>query len=237
MASDHAEITIINWKKFNGRPDVKHPSWFRVDYRLLEDSDFYDFSFEEFKAWLYFMAQACKKNDGKIRVSYAHAKATARLSRKGIDGALRKLNNLGIADADVTHPLRERNANDTRQDRTGQTGQDKTEQTPVFDFESLYKKYPRKIAKTEALARLERLLGTQGDFDACAKAIDRFCEYVREKGTEEKYIPHMATFLGVEGKECWRDWLDPETGTSDAPKGGGVDYDRLGRELGIGGAA
>lgn len=123
MATDWIEVRIEGWQKFNGRKDVTHPSWFRVEYRMLEDPDFYDFSHEEFKAWLYVLAQACRKNSDLVRVNFEHAKATSKLSKSAILCAITKLESLQLVHADVTQPSRKRDVNDTRQDRTGQTGQ------------------------------------------------------------------------------------------------------------------
>lgn len=127
---DSIELTIVNWSRFNGRKDVQHPSWFRLEYRIAEDPDFYAFSHGEFRAWIYIMAQACRKNSGTIRIHYGHAKATSRLSRADLDGAVKKLNDLSIVSACVTPTSRARNADDTHtvRDRTGQDRQtDKTD--------------------------------------------------------------------------------------------------------------
>lgn len=132
MSADVVSVEVLGWDSFNGRKDVKKPSWFRLEYRLLEDPDFFNFSHGEFKAWLYVLAQACRKNTGTIRLNYEHAKSTARLSRQDIDGALDKLEELQLVHVHVTHAIRERDANatDTIRDRTGQdsTEQDKTGQ-------------------------------------------------------------------------------------------------------------
>lgn len=122
-------VTVRGWDKFNGRKDVTHPSWFRVEYRLLEDPDFFDFSHEEFKVWFYVLAQCCRKACDTVFLNFAHARTTAKLSQQGILGALKKLEELQLVLVNVTDAERERNADDTRQDRTGQnrTGQDETD--------------------------------------------------------------------------------------------------------------
>lgn len=108
-------ITINGWDQYNGRKDVKNPSWFRMEYRTVESPDFYDFSHEEFRVWIYLLSQACRKNSGELLVSFGHANAVARLSRKAIESAIEKLNEIGCVHIHVTDTLRERHADDTRQ--------------------------------------------------------------------------------------------------------------------------
>lgn len=133
----------MSWEKFNGRKDVKNPTWFRVEYRLMEDPDFYEFTHEELVVWLYMMAQACRKASSEIKLHFAHAHATKRLSRKAILSASKKLQSLQLitiigkeygdevegayAGFNVTCT----SPDATGQDRTGQdvTGQDETGQT------------------------------------------------------------------------------------------------------------
>jgi len=133
-------VKIKKWENYNPRSDVKKPSWFRVEYQLLEDPDFYGFSHGEFKAWFYVLAQACRKNSGTIRVNYHHAETTAKLSRGDLDGSIEKLESLGIVtatrDEPVTQPERERHAavtdtNATGRDGTGRNGTERDVCGPI----------------------------------------------------------------------------------------------------------
>lgn len=84
-----------------------------------------------------------------------------------------------------------------------------------FDFDPFWEKYPRKIAKSDARARFERLILTEEDHTALLEAVSRFRTHHEDRGTEAKYIPHPATFLGTKEVPRWRDWLDPNNGKSD----------------------
>lgn len=83
----------------------------------------------------------------------------------------------------------------------------------VFDFDSVYKTYPRKEGKAKGLALARTQIKTEADYQALARAIERYSKHVQDSGTEPKYIKHFSTFMG-----SWRDWLDPETGTATAQK-------------------
>lgn len=102
---------------------------------------------------------------------------------------------------------------------TGRTQHEAPEEKPLVeeDFRKLYEKYPRKLKPTDAIDRCKRLIKSREDYDLLSAAIDRFVKYHRETGTDPNYLPYMTTFLGVEKRQCWRDWLDPETGTATVP--------------------
>jgi hypothetical protein len=227
-------VSILKWAEYNPRSDVKKPSWFRVEYRLLEHPDFYDFTHEEFIAWFYVCAQACRLNSDTVRLNYAHAQATRRISRKALDSALKKLTEIQMvrihvtdANANVTHTSRIRHADDTHTNATGRDGteQDGTEQETVspgaaqvtLDFDAFWSKYPRKIKKPDARVRFERLIRDQQDYTLLLQALNRFCAYHQQEQTQVKYIPHCTTFLGTKETQAWREWLDPETGTGVGP--------------------
>lgn len=82
--------------------------------------------------------------------------------------------------------------------------------SPVFDFESLYKKYPRKNGKSRGMKSCLKEIKTQAQFDALAFAIDCYVGYLeKNKIHDQKYIQMFSTFMG-----SWRDWLDKDAGTS-----------------------
>lgn len=75
----------------------------------------------------------------------------------------------------------------------------------TFDFESLYKKYPRKQGKGAGLKKCASQIKSQKDFDLLSTAIDNFSSYMRDSGRDIELIPYFSTFM-----TNWRDWLDPE---------------------------
>lgn len=95
------------------------------------------------------------------------------------------------------------------------------ERKSEFDLESVYKKYPRKQGKQNGLKKLTREITTLAEFEDLNRAVDRFAAHHRARGTEPDFIPYFSTFVS-----SWRDWLDPETGTTQAapqPKLKGMD--------------
>ena len=224
-------VKIKKWTDHNGRHDVKRPSWFRLEWALVEDSDFYGFSHEEFKAWIYVLSMACKKNCETIRLNYAHAEGVARLSRKGVDGALGKLESLGIVTVErnehVADAVRARHADvtdafATRQDKTEQdkTEQDKTAPSAsvpdlVFDFEEIYRRYPLKKGKAAGIKSCIAQIHSSEDCDALSRAVDAYTADVVKNQTPARFQKHFSTFMGTERTGYpWRDWAEPGAGTS-----------------------
>lgn len=126
---DSIEIEIINWGKHQ-RKDVKKPSWFALDNRILEDSKLFGLSDAEWKALLYVFCQASQQhNSNTVRLNFQHAKRICEISEKTLRSMLDKLEHAG-----VTRTLRERHADVTPQDRTGQdtTGQDSCAAVPAI---------------------------------------------------------------------------------------------------------
>ncbi len=103
MATDPTiTVTIRNWKKYNPRGDVKESSWFRLSHSIVEDEDLYDFTHEEFKAWIYILSQASKKSSATVRINLVRAKSVSRIARRSMESAIKKLSFRGILAIDVT---------------------------------------------------------------------------------------------------------------------------------------
>lgn len=80
---------------------------------------------------------------------------------------------------------------------------------PVFDFESVYREYPRKEGKSIGLKKLKALITTQEEFDTLLAGTKRFAYLSRAK--EPKYIPLFSTFVEQQR------WLDSVTTPAGSP--------------------
>lgn len=216
---DSITVTLRNWKKFNGRSDVKKPSWFRLDASLIDDPEFFDFSAEEFKAWIYILSMCCRKNKGTIRLFFGHAESSSKISKKCLFSAVRKLEQLSILTIDTdgsdTRTIGSRTdlyATDRQTDK--QDRQDKTNKhaeppsaVRVFDFESVYEKYPRKLGKAKGIQALVKQIQSETDFASLQRAVENYATAMI--GTEEKFIKHFSSFIGTEKSGYpWREWID-----------------------------
>jgi hypothetical protein len=64
------------------------------------------------------------------------------------------------------------------------------------DFEEWWKSYPRKVAKSQALACYTQLRSDGVPAEVLIDALAAYVDELRENDTEMKYIKHASTFLG-----------------------------------------
>lgn len=205
-------IQIKNWAKFNPRKDIKKPSWFALGHDLVTDPDFFSFNHGEFKAWIYILSQASKKQSETVFANIDHAEKVSGITKKDFLNAVRKLELLQVIHVHDTDTLRARDEDVTSPNPTqpDPTKPNQTEQR-FFDFEFLYKKYPLKKGKATGLARLAKIITTQEDYDQFSKAIDRYKADCVASGT---FFKHFSSFVGTEKVQPWRDWLDDDAGST-----------------------
>ena len=82
------------------------------------------------------------------------------------------------------------------------------EEAQIFDFETLYKTWPRKRGKDEGMNRLSLRIKTKETFDQFTKAVHHAVLEFQTLKTEKRFIPYWSSFVGVEGREPWRDYID-----------------------------
>lgn len=203
-------VNIKGWAKYNPRKDVKHPSWFALNNRLVEDDEFFNFNHGEFKAWIYVLSKASQKQESAVKISYEAANRKSNISAKDFKSALIKLESLGIVTVDVTSTLRERSANVPLQTDNTDITDRHTNIDQLLDFESLYQKYPRKVGKQKGIEICKRDIKTPADFESLSKAIDRYKAYLTKNKTEARFIKHFSTFM-----QSWADWSALNAGEAD----------------------
>jgi hypothetical protein len=212
----------MNWEKYNSRKVKEKTSWFRMENSLFENPDLFDFTHTDFVVLMYLLSICSKKQSGVIDVNISHMERVGRIKEKDFRATLGKLGQVGFArdcDTDDTSTSHDCNTHVTLRNETDVTRRDETDDNArtVFDFESLYQKYPRKEGKTRGIKIAEREIRTPEEYDLLSSAVDRYAKYCEAQGTEGKYIKHFATFMG-----CWREWLDPATGTTSGRKYRGI---------------
>lgn len=100
---DIIEVEIINWAKHQPRKDIKHPSWFAMSNRVLDDVKLFNLTDSEWKAFIYLFSQASQQNTATPTINLVHALQINRIEKAVILSTLKKL-----AYADVTRTLRAR---------------------------------------------------------------------------------------------------------------------------------
>lgn len=78
------------------------------------------------------------------------------------------------------------------------------------DREEVYKRYPKKVGKTDGLAKLKKRCPLKKDLDRFGQAMDAYVASCKATDTFLKQFDTLAN-------SKWEDWLDPETGTTTLP--------------------
>lgn len=86
-----------------------------------------------------------------------------------------------------------------------------------FDFESVYKLYPKKEGKSKGMKKLKAQIKTQAQYENFTKAVKDYSSMCKREGKELRYIKQFYSFVG-----CWEDYLDEEvTGIKAKPVSNG----------------
>jgi hypothetical protein len=208
------QITILKWEEYNYRKDIKTPRWFRFEHSFFENHEFYDFTHTEMVCWVYLLCLASKKNSATILVNKSHVEHIGKIKFKDFEKAIQKLEQIQCVSVDVTDTngsvrIRNVHVTDTCATLHNKTLHNTTERDAhvqgVFDFDSLYQKFPRKQGKQRGLKLCRQKIKTETAFKELELAIRNYTEYVQKNKTEQKFIKHFSTFMGE-----WEDWIRPE---------------------------
>lgn len=70
------------------------------------------------------------------------------------------------------------------------------------DFETLWKMYPRKIGKPQALKAYQKAVKNGVTFETVKAGLEAYCRHIEANKTEAAYIKHGSTWFNG---ECWND--------------------------------
>lgn len=104
---------------------------------------------------------------------------------------------------------------DKEEDKEEETDKEKEEEEEKekrasFDFESAYRRFPRKEGKSKGLKKLKSEIKTPEDFEKLIQAIENYA--MSRRGQDPQFSKHFSTFASE-----WRDWIDFSPGTLPAP--------------------
>lgn len=85
----------------------------------------------------------------------------------------------------------------------------------MFDFESLWNRYPRKIGKKEAIGRFRASVKTEEDWKNINTALDNFLQTENVVKNNLKYIKHGDNWFNN-----WRDYIVRENTSINEPESG-----------------
>lgn len=218
---DVINIKFKNWSKYNPRKDIKRHTWFALSNSFFIDPVLYKYSDAERLFLILLLCETSRaEKDGAYPLTYEYFHRVHNHEKKFVDRTLEKLRKDQVVEirggrgtyANVRDPY-DTLHNTTLHNTTLQnTLADSVPESPVlfFDFDALYKNYPRKEGKSSGLKQCIKQIKTQEDYDALAKAIDRYTAHCLKTDQIRK---HFSSFMGSEKTGYpWREWLDTETG-------------------------
>jgi hypothetical protein len=203
------------WNKFIRRQGgIKHAQWFAFDNSFFFDPSFYDFTPDELLTAIYLMCEASRSNkNGELFISKEHHKIHCRVQSREQSRVLSRTVSK-LQQRQVIEQPRDRGAFARIEENRIEENRidilpDSTNPEIKFDFEILYKKYPRKEGKTRGIAICKTQVKTQEDYDLLSKAIDVYISHCIVNKTEPRFVKHFSSFMTT-----WRDWLSLDIGPS-----------------------
>lgn len=125
---------------------------------------------------------------------------------------------------DVALPERNITQSDADADKKQKPSRGKRESESPQSL-TLYGLYPRKVCKDAALKAIDKALAKK-PFDALLLAVQAYVRKVARDGTEEKFIPHPATWFN-QGRYEDEEFKRPAPGMQSRPE---TEYERKSRE-------
>lgn len=92
---------------------------------------------------------------------------------------------------------------------------------PQEAYESVYQKYPKKVGKSDGLAKLKKICPSQ---ETLAQFELAMLAYVADCKKNDVFLKQFDTFVN----SSWKDWLDPSTSSASGLKASGdIDWSRF----------
>ena len=199
------EIKIINWEKFNPRKDLKSMPWFRLSSDIGYSETLFELTVEQKWLWIFVLSTCANKNSDVITVNPRYFSFHSGVKQQNIMKHMEVFENRGlIQPTNVSDRIRtdtieyvpnEHNEHNEHNERTNAS------ERLIFDFEKIYFEYPRKIGKTRGIAKLQKTILNQSDYDLLLLSVQNYAEISRDKQNE--YIKHFSTFVNE-----WRDYIE-----------------------------
>ncbi len=84
---------------------------------------------------------------------------------------------------------------------------------PLFDFEKVFEKYPRKLGKGAGIKKCKSMIKSAKQYALLNTAVENYAKHVAANVSDEKYIKHFSTFM-----TNWVDWVEHTSTTTIKPR-------------------
>lgn len=239
---DGLTVEIVNWDKYNPKRDQVTYSWLRLNNNISTDPKLFGLEPDQKYAWIVILCEVSKENKPSYQVNIPFLEHLTGVSQKKLQALFEFLERKGI----ITTPKHDNSLHQTTPDcSAGDNSLNETtptnERTNVtnetyvhadsavggrvrLDFETVYQEYPRKDGKQEGLKICKAKIKTPEAFEHLLSAVRRYRAHCEREGTEKQYIKHFSTFM--QGDK-WKDWLEPDAGSSTIVGAGETDWSKV----------
>jgi len=201
---DHIRIHIPNWTKYNSDSERnRHPSWFLLINSTPISHGLIGLTPQQKWVWICLLCECSRKNADTLHLSLRWLSNFSGVNKSDILKAFEILQENESLSVDCQSAVKQPPENSLHTNR-------QTDIHTAFDFDILYKAYPRKIGKTAGIKTAQRSIKTEEEYLSLKRAIENYVVLTRE--SEPKFIKHFSTFMN-----CWRDYVEIEVPTKSNP--------------------
>lgn len=211
MSYEGATIEVVNWETYNPRTDSKRPTWFRFENSIATGPGFYGLDCEQKWLWVVILSLVSQKNGRAITWISAYVHALTGIAQKKQEETLaifEKFSRLR-----VSRKVTERDSPATNE----RTNEQSCAVAPEFDFENLFKAYPKRKGdqgKKKGLEHCRKNLSSQEKFQDLKRAIENYAKDCADEG--KIGTPYVKQFLTFVRSGAWEEWVNPPGGGSES---------------------
>lgn len=203
-------ITIIKWDDFNGKETEKTPNWCKIHINIGSSRSLFGLNFTQKWLWICVLCEAKRAKCKTFKLNLAYAAQHWGFTQNQLIQSLNALKNVGILRLNSELAPRRLEKNSTLE-REEEREEEREREREDFDFESIYKDFPRKEGKSRGISACETQIKTKDDFLALIKAVQKYKDLCESERREKKHIKMFSSFMN---ELVWRDYIDEDVGTS-----------------------
>ena len=91
MHNDFIEVTVLNWKKYNPRKDVKKHTWMRFENDFWDNPEFAHLKSDDIIVMLIALSSCSRRQREKVKINFRQVYASRGLTKEQVLTALQKL--------------------------------------------------------------------------------------------------------------------------------------------------
>lgn len=125
----YMNLHVTNFDKWHSDATKKKYFYFKCDAGMVDSPDFFDFTAEEFKAWIYILSLCARSRSATIQINLVHARRNARVRTKNFLSSVKKLQGLGAVSilTEEKTPRRVEKSREEERREEESKGEDRTE--------------------------------------------------------------------------------------------------------------